>query len=63
EALWNRARDATAMEPWSLALTATGLASVGERAQAVALEGTWVGMLGDEASSIVTGGELRGWEP
>lgn len=59
--LWDRVRLFSGSELERLAFTAVGAASVGNEAEAVALEGRWVGRF--ERSGQATGGALRGWAP
>ncbi|MFO7177265.1 MAG: hypothetical protein DIU78_001075 [Pseudomonadota bacterium] len=62
-ALWDRVRTFSGPERASLAVTATGSATVGEAAQAVALDGSWLGRLVTEDGSFATGGSLRAFAP
>lgn len=60
-ALWDGARNASGDELERLALTASGSASVGNDAQAVALDGSWIGRL--SSSGGPTGGPVVGFAP
>ncbi|MDQ2645064.1 MAG: hypothetical protein M3020_14705 [Myxococcota bacterium] len=60
-ALWDSARRASGGELERLALTASGSATVGNEAQAVALDGSWIGRLSSSGGS--TGGSLVGFAP
>ncbi len=62
-ALWDRTRTFSGTERASLAVTATGSATVGEAAQAIALDGSWLGRLVTEAGSVSTGGSLQAFAP
>lgn len=57
--MWERARDASGATRAQLLLQVSGAATLGDKAQAVALNGSWVGRLqhGDEDTSQ-TGGEF-----
>ena len=60
-ALWDAARNASGSELERLALTASGSASIGNDAQAVALDGSWIGRL--SSSGGPTGGSVVGFAP
>jgi len=59
--LWDAARRASGGELERLTLTASGSASVGNEAQAVALDGRWIGRL--SSSGGPTGGPVVGFAP
>jgi hypothetical protein len=65
DSLWERARDsgATTPLPASLAVTASGAAVVGDRAEAVKVDGTWVGQLQSGPNAATAGGKLKATEP
>jgi hypothetical protein len=60
--LWDRLRNFSGTGLERLAFTAAGSASVGSEAQAIGLEGSWVGRLAS-TDSASTGGPLRGFAP
>jgi hypothetical protein len=60
-ALWGAARAASGSELDRLALTASGSATVGDDAQAVLLDGSWIGRL--SSSGGATGGSVVGFAP
>jgi hypothetical protein len=60
-ALWDTARNASGAGRERLALTAAGSASVGNEAQAIAFDGSWIGRL--SSSGGPTGGPVVGFAP
>ena len=59
-ALWERMRGVTTPTPATLAITASGAAKVGDTAEAVQLDGSWVGQLQSAGGVAMAGGKLRG---
>ncbi len=63
-ALWQRARDATALAPARLMVSASGAAYVGDEAQVAGINGSWLGSLVQgEAEGASTGGSLKAATP
>jgi hypothetical protein len=63
ETIWQRGRDATALSPVQLSVTAAGAGRVGEHAELAGVSGTWVGKLITDDAQDATGGVLTAAEP
>jgi hypothetical protein len=61
--IWQRARDATALSPVQLSVSAAGAGRVGEHAELAGVSGTWVGRLIRDDAEKTTGGTLTAAEP
>lgn len=57
--IWQRGRDATALAPARLLLSATGLAYVGDAAEIAGISGNWIGILSQGTQQPATGGSLK----
>lgn len=60
---WDRAISEASLGTATLSLTAAGNTTIGERAQAIAIDGRWVGALTVSDSTTETSGTLRGSAP
>jgi hypothetical protein len=61
--IWQRGRDATALSPVQLSVTAAGAGRVGEHAELAGVSGSWVGKLITDDAEDPTGGTLTAAEP
>jgi hypothetical protein len=61
--IWQRGRDATALSPVQLSVTAAGAGRVGEHAELAGVSGSWVGKLITDDAEDPTGGVLTAAEP
>jgi hypothetical protein len=61
--IWQRARDATALSPVQISVSAAGLGRVGEHAELAGVSGSWVGKLISDDTEEPTGGTLTAAEP
>jgi hypothetical protein len=62
-AVWQRGRDATALSPTRLSLSASGQAYVGDAAEVAGINGTWIGALKQGDTQAPTGGTLKAATP
>jgi hypothetical protein len=63
DSIWTRARDASGKDTVTLSILASGAATVGDSAEAVALSGSWVGRLRAGSEPNATGGAIVGYSP
>lgn len=61
--IWQRGRDATALSPVQLSVSAAGAGRVGEHAELAGVSGSWVGKLITDDAEDPTGGTLTAAEP